>query len=47
MFDKNGIITYNSNNAIQNVYNITMVRIISGKSSSNLIISKISTTSTV
>lgn len=47
MFDKNGNITYNANLATRYVYNITMYKLISGKSSSNFIISKISTASKV
>ena len=47
MFDKNGEPTTNSTNSTKNVYNITMLKVISGKSSSNLIISKISTKSTI
>ena len=47
MLDSNGIITKNITNATQYVYNITMVRTISGKSSSNFIISKVSTQSTI
>ena len=47
MYDKNGDLTTNSTNSTKNVYNITMLKAISGKSSSNLIISKISTKSTI
>jgi hypothetical protein len=47
MFDNNGNITSNANLATRYVYNITMYKLISGKSSSNFIISKISTASTV
>jgi hypothetical protein len=45
MFDSNGDLTTNATNSTKNVYNITMLRTISGKSSSNLIVSKISTKS--
>jgi len=47
MYDKNGDLTTNSTNSTKNVYNITMLKAISGKSSSNLVISKISTKSTI
>ena len=47
MFDKNGVITTNATNSTKNDYNITMLKAIAGKSSSNLIISKISTKSSI
>jgi hypothetical protein len=47
MFDQNGNLTAVSANAIQYVYNITMLKLISVKSSSNLMISKITTKSTI
>jgi hypothetical protein len=47
MFDMNNNPTNNVTNATQYVYNITMLKVISGKSSSNMIVSKISTKSTI
>jgi hypothetical protein len=47
MFDKNGVTTTNATNSTKNVYNITMIKAIAGKSSANLMISKISTKSTI
>ena len=46
MIDANGNPTTNTTNATQYVYNITMLKLISGKSSSNIIVSKVSTKST-
>lgn len=47
MYDSNNNPTNNVTNATQYVYNITMLKLISGKSSANIIISKISTLSTI
>ena len=47
MFDANSNPTINATNATQYVYNITMLKLISGKSSSNIIVSKISTKSSI
>jgi hypothetical protein len=47
MFDMNNNPTNNVTNATKYVYNITMLKVISGKSSSNMIVSKISTKSTI
>ena len=47
MFDVNNNPTTNTTNATQYVYNITMLKTINGKSSSNMIISKISTLSSI
>jgi hypothetical protein len=47
MYDANSNPTNNATNATSYVYNITMLKLINGKSSSNVIISKISTKSTI
>ena len=47
MLDANSNPTTNATNATQYVYNITMLKLISGKSSSNIIVSKISTKSSI
>lgn len=47
MFDANSNPTNNATNATKYVYNVTMSKLITGKSSSNVIVSKISTTSTI
>ena len=47
MFDANSNPTNNAANATKYVYNVTMLKLITGKSSSNVIVSKISTSSTI
>lgn len=47
MFDVNSNPTNNATNATKYVYTIAMSRLIIGKSSSNVIVSKISTKSTI
>ena len=47
MFDSKMNLTTNASNATTYVYNITMMKLISGKSSSNLIISKVTTKSSI
>jgi hypothetical protein len=47
MFDVNNNPTTNTTIATQYVYSITMLKTINGKSSSNMIISKISTLSSI
>jgi hypothetical protein len=47
MFDINNNPTSNSSNATQYVYNVTMLKLIVGKSSSNIIVQKISTQSKI
>ena len=43
MFDKNMNLTTNTSNATVYVYNISMTKLIKGLSSSNIVVSKVST----
>jgi hypothetical protein len=47
MLDANDNPTTNATNATQYIYNITMLKLIAGKSFSNIIVSKISSKSTI